>query len=398
MSEWKECKLGDVAEIVPGYAFKSEHFGEIGQSVVKITDINPPYINVDGAKKVDLAFYNIEKLKKYFLRPNEFAVAMTGATIGKVGKNISNETVILNQRVAKISPLNSVDHHFIYYCIQGNDFQEFIQNNIDSHSAQENISGTSIARFPILLPPLPEQRAIAGVLSSIDDKIDLLHRQNKTLEGMAEALWRKIFVEEADPGWKKGKLGDYLQIQGGYAFKSSDFRDSGEIRIIKITNISDGLVDIVNTQFVDRKNVDNLDWKFKIITGSILIAMTGAEIGKIGIVEKTDKEIWLNQRVGMFRETKKYGNLLGFFALNSDEGQEHILSSATGSAQANISSTGIGDFEMPIVPDSILYAFGIAVQPFFERICFNLGQIHTVSRLRDALLPKLMSGEVMVKL
>ena len=66
-----------------------------------------------------------------------------------------------------------------------------------------------------ILPPLPEQRAIAGVLSSLDDKIDLLHRQNKTLEGMAEALWRKMFVEEAEPRWRKGKLGDFGDFQNG---------------------------------------------------------------------------------------------------------------------------------------------------------------------------------------
>ncbi|MFH1859982.1 MAG: hypothetical protein ABH870_03070 [bacterium] len=71
-----------------------------------------------------------------------------------------------------------------------------------------NRKGVSIYR---VLPPLPEQRAIANVLSSIDDKIDLLHRQNKTLEGMTESLWRKTFVEEADPGWKKEKLGDKMK-------------------------------------------------------------------------------------------------------------------------------------------------------------------------------------------
>ncbi|MFA4906659.1 MAG: restriction endonuclease subunit S [archaeon] len=269
-------------------------------------------------------------------------------------------------------------------------------NAKDSGSAIPSTDRYEIYDIDIMLPSRAEQRAIAGVLSSLDDKIDLLHRQNKTLEGMAEALWRKMFVEEANPGLKKGKLGDYLKVQGGYAFKSSDFKESGEIGIIKITNISAGLVDIINTQFVNRKIIETLDHKFKIATGSILIAMTGAEIGKIGIVEKTEKEIWLNQRVGMFCEIRKYGNLLGFFALNSEEGQEHILSSATGSAQPNISSTGIEDFEMTVVPDSILNIFGIAAQLFFDKICFNLGQIRTLSHIRDTLLPKLMGGEVRI--
>ena len=394
MSEWKECKLGEHVFINSRSVDKNYQYKEI--EYLDTGSITRG--KIESLQRFKLA--DAPSRAKRIVKDNDIVLSMVRPIQRHYGylRNTQPNTVVSTGFVV-LTNKESIDPYFLYSFLTQDDTTEYLDVVAEgSTSAYPAFTPDVVENLSILLPPLPEQRAIAGVLSSLDDKIDLLHRQNKTLEGMAEALWRKMFVEEADPRWKKGKLGDYLQIQGGYAFKSSDFRDSGEIRIIKITNISDGLVDIVNTQFVDRKNVDNLDWKFKIITGSILIAMTGAEIGKIGIVEKTDKEIWLNQRVGMFRETKKYGNLLGFLALNSDEGQEHILSSATGSAQANISSTGIEDFEMPIVPDSILYAFGIAVQPFFERICFNLGQIHTVSRLRDALLPKLMSGEVRVKL
>ncbi|KKT47807.1 MAG: HsdS [Parcubacteria group bacterium GW2011_GWF2_44_17] len=204
-------------------------------------------------------------------------------------------------------------------------------------------------------------------------------------------------MEDADPKWKKGRLGDYVRIQGGFAFKSRDFKETGGIGIIKITNIADGQVDIVNTQFVDTVIVKNLDPNLKLLQGAVLIAMTGAEIGKIGIVENTEKELWLNQRVGIFNEIRRYGKLLAFFALNSDEGQEHILSSATGSAQPNISSTKIEEFEIPILPDLVLNEFGVIVNSLVDKICFNLGQVRTLSNLRDTLLPKLMSGEVMLK-
>jgi type I restriction enzyme S subunit len=123
MSEWKECKLGDVAEIVPGFAFKSEHFGDKGMPVIKITDINPPYINIEDAQKVDLDSYNQNKLEKYYVSKGDFAVAMTGATIGKIGKNTTSVQAILNQRVAKIKPLTTVDHNFVYFTLLSNDFQ-----------------------------------------------------------------------------------------------------------------------------------------------------------------------------------------------------------------------------------------------------------------------------------
>ena len=79
-------------------------------------------------------------------------------------------------------------------------------------AAQQNLNAGMIAEFSLLLPPLPEQKAIAAVLSSLDDKIDLLHRQNKTLEAMAETLFRQWFVEEADEGWEEGKLSQYVDI------------------------------------------------------------------------------------------------------------------------------------------------------------------------------------------
>ena len=400
-SNWKECKLGDVVDIVPGYAFKSEHFGEIGQSVVKITNINPPYINVDGAKKVDLAFYNIEKLKNYFLRPNEFAVAMTGATIGKVGKNISNETVILNQRVAKISPLNSVDHHFIYYCIQGNDFQEFIQNNIDSHSAQENISGTSIARFPILLPPLPEQRAIAGVLGSLDDKIDLLHRQNKTLEGMAEALWRKMFVpacagdphadrEEADPNWKKGKLGNIAEIN--------------PLRSIKKRAIAIYL-DMSNMptngpfpkEWIKREFTSGM--KFK--NGDTVIARITPclENGKTAYVNFLNNEeiAWGSTEYIVLAPKTGYHSEWYYFLARNDDFRDFAIQNMTGtSGRQRVSGESVAQYEITIPPSKYMEQFGEFAMPVMEHIKHNSFQIRSLSRLRDTLLPKLMSGELRV--
>lgn len=393
MSKWKECKLGEHVFINSRSIDKNYPHNEI------------EYLDTGSITRGKIESFQHFKLAdapsraKRIVKDNDIVLSMVRPIQRHYGylRNTRPNTVVSTGFIVLTSKEN-IDQYFLYSFLTQDDVIEYLDIVAEgSTSAYPAFTPDVVENLPILLPPLPEQRAIAGVLSSLDDKIDLLHRQNKTLEGMAEALWRKMFVEEADPGWKKGKLGDYLQIQGGYAFKSINFKDSGEIRIIKITNISNGLVDIANTQFVDKNIVAALDRKFKISTGSILVAMTGAEIGKIGIVEKTETGLWLNQRVGMFHEIRKYGNLLGFFALNSAEGQEHILCSATGSAQPNISSTGIEDFEIPDVTDSVLNKFGMDVEPFFKKICFNLCQIRMLSRLRDTLLPKLISGEVRVK-
>ena len=105
-------------------------------------------------ERVDTSSYPKDKLGKYKLAKGDFVVAMTGATIGKVGKLKTDVLAYINQRVAKIKAKNCVCNDFIYYSISTEQFQAFIRNNIDSNTAQENISAISIGKFPILLPPL----------------------------------------------------------------------------------------------------------------------------------------------------------------------------------------------------------------------------------------------------
>ena len=108
----------------------------------------------------------------------------------------------LTENCAKIHILeNHIDKLFLYYYLIGKDTQDTI-SGFDVGSTQPKLPLYNIQNIEILLPPLPEQRAIAAVLSSLDDKIDLLNRQNKTLEGLAETLWRKMFITDANESWE----------------------------------------------------------------------------------------------------------------------------------------------------------------------------------------------------
>lgn len=287
------------------------------------------------------------------------------------------------------------DTDFAYYLARWGEVREFAERNFIGTSGRQRVPKDCFDNLRLLLPPLEEQRAIANVLNSLDNKIDLLHRQNKTLEFMAEVLFKMYFNNEN----RKGTIGEYIKVRGGFAFKSESFKDQGFAGIIKITNISMGSVDIVNTQFVDKEIVDSLDpLKFMIKSGDFLIAMTGAEIGKIGIVEDTEATIWLNQRVGKIIEKIPFGSLVGYMALRSKEGQDHITNSCSGSAQENISSTGLEGMEFETYSEDITTAFGKAVKPVFVKITFNFKKIRMLVHLRDTLLPKLLSGEVRVKM
>ena len=185
-------------------------------------------------------------------------------------------------------------------------------------------------------------------------------------------------------------------IQNGYAFKSKDFKEEGTQGVIKIKNISGGIIDIENTDFVDKVIADSVQERFRIKTGDILIAMTGAEIGKLGIIPKTNKNLWLNQRVGLLKERYQGSKYLAYLQLKSEFGQDYIENVATGSAQPNISGIGIENCGFPKLSEEQIIKYSNQIGELYEKIISNLGQIRTLSAMRDTLLPKLMNGEVKI--
>ena len=417
MSEWKEAEFGNIPldwelkKIIDlksseksaiamgpfGSNIKAENFVSDGVPVIRGTNLN--FDKYVGGNFVFLNQEKADELKGSNCKPGDLVFTHRG-TIGQVGmipKGKYSRYVISQSGMKLTVDDTKISNEFLFYFFKSGAGQYQLLKN-EAQVGVPSISNplTTLKELEVPVPKLSEQTAIVSILSSLDDKIDLLHRQNKTLEQLAETLFRQWFVAGA-LNWQ-GSLSEYVKVHGGYAFKSKDFKESGFAGVIKITNISMGSVDIENSDFVDADAVQNLDKRFKINSGDFLIAMTGAEIGKIGIVEKTGKEIWLNQRVGKLEAKVPYGNIIGYLALKSREGQYHIINTCSGSAQENISTTGIE--QVPFAPyDSVKSnLFGQQAQSLFSKVIFNLYQIQSLVRLRDTLLPKLVSGEARVKM
>lgn len=181
MEEWKTYKLCDICDLIPGFAFKSADFGDYNAKAIKIGDIQPPYVNRASMSGVNIKLYDKNKLSKFLVKRGDFVLAMTGATIGKIGRYIDQEPAYLNQRVLLFRPRANVNPQFVYYSLLSPLFQKYVINHIDSETAQPNISGRSVSGFEIGLPSKEEQDRIASFLSSIDDKIELNNRINHNL-------------------------------------------------------------------------------------------------------------------------------------------------------------------------------------------------------------------------
>ena len=185
------------------------------------------------------------------------------------------------------------------------------------------------------------------------------------------------------------------KIQGGYAFKSKDLLDElTNNKIFKIKNISASGIDIENTQCVCDEVANNVDKKFLLNRGDIIIAMTGAELGKTGYLYGAKDNYFLNQRVGVIRGNDKFSNLYLNCIFLLDEMQKLLNSKGYGSAQPNISSSDIESIEIPIPDEIELKKFYEIVNPIYNKLILNSEENQYLIQLRNTLLPKLMNGEI----
>src|SRR5690606_22508425 len=186
--------------------------------------------DVSQAKKFeDWGFTEVSEnnFGKFQLKKGDIIVARTGATIG-VNRFINEDiNAVFNNGLIKLKVNeNKCLPKYLFYNLQSYNYWGYIDGISGGTSTQPNMQINALLKYEIQLPPLPEQKAIASVLSSLDDKIDLLHQQNQTLEALAETLFRQWFIEEAKEDWEEEKLGDLVDVFNGVSYKSDDLNPS----------------------------------------------------------------------------------------------------------------------------------------------------------------------------
>ncbi len=217
MGDWKECKLGEVAEIVGGGTPKtkeSEYWnGEIAWLTPRdLSNFNGRYISKGerNISKLGLAKSSAKIL------PKGVVLLSSRAPVGYLA--IAKNEVSTNQGFRNLISNSETNNLFLFYLLKNN--VEYLKSQSTGTTFGE-LAGSTLKSLSFYFPPLTEQKAIASVLSSLDDKIDLLHRQNKTLEAMAETLFRQWFVEKAKEDWEDGSLLEVIQLVGGGTPKTS---------------------------------------------------------------------------------------------------------------------------------------------------------------------------------
>lgn len=260
-------------------------------------------------------------------------------------------------------------------------------------AAQPKLNKASLNLIPLYLPiDESEQKAIASILSSLDDKIDLLHRQNKTLESMAETLFRQWFIEDAQIHWTEKKLSSFGSIICGKTpSKKNSLYFGNDVPFLKIP-------DMHGKVFVF-KSTDNLSFagehsqsKKTIPPGSICVSC----IATVGLVCITDVSMQTNQQINSIIPNKEYYKYFLYLLMKSMGDELNNLASG-GTATLNLNTGDFSNITFLSPSENELKIFHQSISSLFDKLKFNSKQINIIENLRDTLLPKLMSGEVQVQ-
>jgi type I restriction enzyme S subunit len=388
---WKWVKLGEIADVRDGTHDSPKETID-GKYLITSKHIKNGKIDFSKAYKISLddfeAINKRSKVDKY-----DILFSMIG-TIGEM-VIVDFEPDFAIKNVGLFKTRNKDLSIWIYYYLKSNDAQAEIRASLKG-STQQYITLGDLRNFPILLPPLPEQKAIAEVLSSIDDKIDLLHRQNKTLEEMAMTLFRQWFIEPTKDGlpegWEEVSLGDsdLSKIIPSGIKKFEGFKTYLATGDVESTLIKGG-VEITYNNRPSRANMQPEKY-------SVWFAKKEG-VRKLLMFDdysNIDKYILSTGFTGL-KTTELSHYYIWCFILHEDF-QDIKDSLVSGSVQPDIPNEAVLQIFIPRPPNEVLLSFNEKVKPLFTKIQFNNFQIQTLEKLRDTLLPKLISGELRVKL
>lgn len=436
-NDWREVALGELFRVKHGFAFKSEYFTDEPQDTVLVTPGN--FAIGGGFQDGKRKYYNGQLPEDYVLKPGQVVVTMTDLskesdTLGYAASIPNDSSIWLhNQRVGLLEFKTELptSPRFIEYLLRTHEYRSWIVGSATGTTVKHTAPGR-IESFATRIPPIEEQRAIANILGTLDDKIELNRKQNETLEAMARALFKAWFVDfgpvrakvegrwqrgqllpdlpahlydlfparlveselgEIPEGWRYSTIGEEVTVCGGStpSTKEPDFWEAGQHCWATPKDLSTLKFPILLD--TDRKITDAGLAKIGsgiLPVGTVLLS-SRAPIGYLAIAEVPTS---INQGfIGM----KCDGTLPNVFVLPwCRENMDTILSNANGSTFQEISKSNFRQIQVVVPSEPILKIYRKSADSLYRHMVENERESRSLAQLRDTLLPKLISGELRV--
>ena len=387
MSEWREYSLGDlVKSISETYKFNSEEIIFLNTSDIyegKVLNHNKFIVSeLPGQakkriQKDDILFSEI--------RPNNRRYAYI---------DFDSHEYVVSTKLMVLRSEPEIYPKFLFYYLTNKYTLAILQNIAENRSGTfPQITFDNVAELDILLPDLGEQKEIAKFIENLDKKIYLLRSQNETLEAIAQTLFKRWFVEfefpdenglpykssggkmvsselgEIPEGWRVGKINEISTISTGKGLKRAEYIEKGSYPVYG----ANGEMCRTNSFLFDEK---------LIITG---------RVGTLGNIYIVNGKMWISDNVLILKPEENFFYFT-YFAMK----RINFQSLNSGSTQPLITQTDLKIFEIIIRGEKLVDKFDLFSFGVFSKIENNMGQIDHLTKIRDILLPKLMSGQIRV--
>jgi type I restriction enzyme, S subunit len=386
MSEWIEKPLEDLVITPITYGVvKPGPEKENGVQFVRGGDISNGKISISKLRTI-----SDEVSRQYdrtLLYGNELLISLVGnpgqvaiAPVELKGANIARQ-------VGLIRLSEQVSTQFVQYFLMSSIGKGRLFKKTGG-SVQQVINLNALRTLEITLPSLPEQRAIADVLSALDDKIDLLHHQNETLEALAQTLFRQWFVDEAEDNWEEKALDEIANFLNGLACQKHPPKNEVEkLPVLKIKELRGGISDTSDWASTDISD------DYIVHNGDVIFSWSGSLLVKIW----NGDDCILNQH--LFKVTSsQYPKWFYYFWTKFHLQKFIMIAQSKSTTMGHIKRSDISNSEVFVPSIKELDALDEVINPIFDKIKVNGQQIRTLESLRDLLLLKLMSGDVRVKI
>jgi type I restriction enzyme S subunit len=366
-NEWKEYKLGEIANVQTGPFGSQLHMSDYqneGTPIITVEHLGDNRIIHNNLPLVGDEDKN--RLSKYVLSEGDIVFSRVGSVDRRAYVSANEDGWMFSGRCLRVRPSEEVDSKYLSYYFGLEDFKETIRR-IAVGATMPSINTSILSNVVVTLPSLEEQHRIASILTSLDDKIDLLRRENATLEAMAETLFRQWFVVEAKEEWEEGKLGDLIEVKYGKDHKKLL---DGKIPVIG----SGGIMRYADTALYNKE--------------SVLIPRKGT----LNNVMYINEPFWTVDT--MFYTEMRRPNIAKFvfhFMKCQDLANMNV-----GSAVPSMTTEVLNNIPIDIPPQEVFDRFENAVASLYNKKEQNNKQIQTLIQTRDGLLPRLMGGEIKI--
>jgi type I restriction enzyme, S subunit len=385
------AKLGDFMRIKHGFAFKGDYITAEDNEIVLVT---PGNFEIGGGfKEKKCKFFSGDYPKDYVLHADDLIVTMTdlskqGDTLGYSARvPNSNRIYLHNQRIGLVDVFNpNADKDYLYWFMRTPQYQKKIVATA-SGSTVKHTSPSRICDVEINLPSIDKQKKIASLLTSIEKKIHISERINDNLFAQMQALYAAWFIDCIPFGgikpssWQKTSIYTIADIIYGAPFSSKQFNtDEKGIPIIRIRDLKEQKVATYTTEKHPKG--------YLLQAGDIVVGMDGEFVPYIW----GSDEAWLNQRVCVFKNKRLKGKAFLYFTIKPL--LYAIEQTQVATTVIHIGKKDFDAFEITLPDPRVLDSFDAITTPMVEKIVENRFEIKQLELLRDALLPKLMSGEL----